>query len=280
MNLYTIHAGYLKLDGGAMFGVVPKALWNKQYPADDNNMIPLAMRLLLVEEGDRKILINSGIGNKQSEKFFSHFHLHGDHTIDKSLAEHGFSRDDITDVFHTHLHFDHCGGTIIYDENENLLPAFPNATLWVTQNQWDWANNPNEREAASFLKENILPMQENGKLKIISGDTTVMPGFKVKEFDGHTIGQAIPFIDYNGQTLVFTSDLLAFSNHIRLPWIMSFDIQPLVTLKEKKAFLKEAVENDYVLFFEHDKYVECGRLKQTEKGIRLSSTFTLEELKK
>ncbi|MGM0565825.1 MAG: MBL fold metallo-hydrolase [Bacteroidota bacterium] len=280
MNLYTIHAGYLKLDGGAMFGVVPKALWNKQYPADENNMIPLAMRLLLVEEGDRKILINSGIGNKQSEKFFSHFHLHGDHSIDKSLAKHGFSRNDITDVFHTHLHFDHCGGTIVYDEKENLVPAFPNATLWVTQNQWDWANNPNEREAASFLKENILPMQESGKLKIISGETTIMPGFTVREFHGHTIGQAIPFIDYNGQTLVFTSDLLAFSNHIRLPWIMSFDIQPLVTLQEKKSFLKEAVENNYILFFEHDKYVECGRVEQTEKGIRLSGTFTLEELKK
>ncbi|MDZ7775182.1 MAG: MBL fold metallo-hydrolase [Bacteroidales bacterium] len=278
MKLHTIHAGYLKLDGGAMFGVVPKALWNKQYPADENNMIPLAMRLMLVEQGDKKILINTGIGNKQGQKFFSHFHLHGDETIDKSLAKHGFNREDITDVFHTHLHFDHCGGTIVYDETKNLVPAFPNATLWVTQKQWDWANNPNEREAASFLKENILPMQENGKLKIIDGSSEIAPGFKVREYNGHTIGQAIPFIDYNGHTVVFTSDLLAFSNHIRLPWIMSFDIQPLVTLEEKKHFLREAADNNYILFFEHDKYVECARLTETEKGIRLGETYTLDQL--
>lgn len=278
MKLYTIHSGNLKLDGGAMFGVVPKSLWNRQYPADENNMIPLTMRLLLVEINDRKILINSGIGNKQSEKFFSHFHLHGDQSIEKSLAEHGFAKADITDVFHTHLHFDHCGGTIVYDDNQNLVPNFPNATLWVTKNQWDWANNPNEREAASFLDENIKPMKDSGMLKIIEGDQEIYPGFRVKEFNGHTIGQAIPFLDYNGQTVVFASDLLAFSNHIRIPWIMSFDIQPLVTLEEKKRFLKEASDNNYVLFFEHDKFVECTRLVKTEKGIKVDTAFTLEEI--
>lgn len=278
MKLYRIHAGNLKLDGGAMFGVVPKSLWNRQYPADENNMIPLAMRLLLVEINDRKILINSGIGNKQSEKFFSHFHLHGEHSIEKSLAEHGFTKEDITDVFHTHLHFDHCGGTIVYDENQNLVPNFPNATLWVTKNQWDWANNPNEREAASFLDENIKPMKDSGMLKIIEGEQEIYPGFKVKEFNGHTIGQAIPFLNYNGQTVVFTSDLLAFSNHIRIPWIMSFDIQPLVTLEEKKRFLKEASDNNYVLYFEHDNFVECTRLIKTEKGIKAGEAFTLEEI--
>ncbi len=278
MKLYRIHAGNLKLDGGAMFGVVPKSLWNRQYPADENNMIPLAMRLLLVEINDRKILINSGIGNKQSEKFFSHFHLHSDQSIEKSLAEHGFTKEDITDVFHTHLHFDHCGGTIVYDENQNLVPNFPNATLWVTKNQWDWANNPNEREAASFLDENIKPMKDSGMLKIIEGEQEIYPGFKVKEFNGHTIGQAIPFLNYNGQTVVFTSDLLAFSNHIRIPWIMSFDIQPLVTLEEKKRFLKEASDNNYVLYFEHDNFVECTRLIKTEKGIKAGEAFTLEEI--
>jgi glyoxylase-like metal-dependent hydrolase (beta-lactamase superfamily II) len=278
MKLHKIHSGNLKLDGGAMFGVVPKSLWNRQYPADENNMIPLAMRLLLVEINDRKILINSGIGNKQSQKFFSHFHLHGDHSIEKSLAEHGFTKEDITDVFHTHLHFDHCGGTIVYDENQNLVPNFPNATLWVTKNQWEWANNPNEREAASFLEENIKPMNDSGMLKIIEGDQEIYPGFRVKEFNGHTIGQAIPFLDYNGQTVVFTSDLLAFSNHIRIPWIMSFDIQPLVTLEEKKHFLKEASDNNYVLFFEHDNFVECTRLIKTDKGIKAGDAFTLEEI--
>lgn len=278
MKLYTIHSGNLKLDGGAMFGVVPKTLWNKQYPADENNMIPLAMRLLLVELDDRKILINSGIGNKQSDKFFGHFHLHGDHSIEKSLAEHGFKKEDITDLFHTHLHFDHCGGTIVYDQDQNLVPDFPNATLWVTKNQWEWANNPNEREAASFLTENIKPMEDSGKLKIIEGDQEIFPGFKVREFNGHTIGQAIPFLDYNGQTVVFTSDLLAFSNHIKLPWIMSFDIQPLVTLDEKKKFLKEAQENNYVLFFEHDHFVECTRLIKTEKGIKAGEPFRLADI--
>lgn len=278
MKLYTIHSGFLKLDGGAMFGVVPKALWNKQYPADENNMISLAMRLMLADTGDRKILINSGIGNKQSEKFFSHFYLHGDQTIEKSLAKHGFTPEDITDVFHTHLHFDHCGGTIVYDDNKQLVPYFPNATIWVTKNQWEWAKNPNEREAASFLDDNIKPMEANGKLRIIEGDTEIAPGFRVKEFNGHTIGQAIPFITYKGRTVVFTSDLLAFSNHIRLPWIMSFDIQPLVTLKEKKEFLREAVDNNYVLFFEHDKYVECATLTETDKGIKPADKFLLEEL--
>lgn len=278
MKLYRIHAGKFKLDGGAMFGVVPKTMWNKQYPSDDDNLITLAMRLLLVEIDNRRILINSGLGNKQSEKIFSRFKPHGDESIDNSLAEHGFSREDITDVFHTHLHFDHCGGSIVYDENNNLIPAFPNATYWVTEKQWNWAAEPNEREAGSFLKENIRPMEESKLLKLFSGDKELFPGFNVREVHGHTVGQAIPFLDYNGTTVVFTSDLLAFSQHIRIPWIMSFDIQPLVSLKEKKAFLEEAVAKNYVLFFEHDNYVEAGTLKKTEKGIRLGDSFSLEDI--
>lgn len=278
MKLYRIHAGKFKLDGGAMFGVVPKTMWNKQYPSDDDNLITLAMRLLLVEIDERRILINSGLGNKQSEKFFSRFQPHGDESIDKSLAEHGFTREDITDIFHTHLHFDHCGGSIVYDENNKLVPAFPNATYWVTEKQWNWAAKPNEREAGSFLKENILPMEESGVLKLVSGTQEIYPGFQIREVHGHTIGQAIPFLDYNGKTVVFTSDLLAFSQHIRLPWIMSFDIQPLVSLQEKKDFLEKAVTNNYVLYFEHDNYVEAGTLQQTEKGIKLGERFSLEDI--
>lgn len=278
MKLYKIHAGKLKLDGGAMFGVVPKTMWHKQYPSDENNLIPLAMRLLLVEIDDRKILINSGLGDKQSEKFFSRFQPHGVESIDSSLASQGFSREDITDVFHTHLHFDHCGGSISYDQKGNLVPAFPNATYWVTENQWQWAKKPNEREAGSFLKENLQPMEDNGVLKLIDGDKELFPGFTIREYHGHTIGQAIPFLDYNGKTVVFTSDLLAFSQHIRLPWIMSFDIQPLVSLKEKKEFLNEAMENDYILFFEHDNFVEAGKLKKTDKGIRLGETFNFNDI--
>jgi glyoxylase-like metal-dependent hydrolase (beta-lactamase superfamily II) len=278
MKLYTILAGYFKLDGGTMFGVVPKSLWNKQYPADDQNMISLTMRLMLADTGDRKILFNSGIGDKQDAKFMSHFHLHGEEDIDKSLARHGFSREDITDVVHTHLHFDHCGGTIRTDSSGNLLPAFPNATLWFSRRQWEWANNPNEREAASFLKENIEPMQESGRLHFTEDNQEIVPGITLHEYDGHTIGQTIPFIDYNGKTVVFTSDLLAFSNHIRLPWIMSFDIQPMVSLKEKKAFLKEAYDHQYILFFEHDRYVECGILTHTERGYKLGTPFLLQDI--
>ncbi len=279
MKLHKIDVGRFKLDGGAMFGVVPRTMWHKQYPSDDNNLIPLAMRLLLVEIDDRKILINSGIGDKQSDKFFSRFQPYGDGSIDKSLSEAGFTREDITDVFHTHLHFDHCGGSIIYDENGELVPTFPNATYWVTENQWQWAKKPNEREAGSFLKENLEPMQESGALSLIEGGGELFPGFKIREYHGHTIGQAIPFIEYQGKTIVFTSDLLAFSQHIRLPWIMSFDIQPLVSLKEKKEFLNEVLEGDYILYFEHDNFIEAGKLQKTEKGIRLGETFSLNDIK-
>lgn len=278
MKLHKIHAGKFKLDGGAMFGVVPKTMWDNQYPSDENNLIPLAMRLLLVELEDKKILINTGLGNKQSDKFFSRFQPHGEESIDSSLAQAGFTRNDITDVFHTHLHFDHCGGSIIYNDNGELVPAFPNAKYWVTENQWNWAKKPNEREAGSFLKENIGPMEESGVLELTDGNTEIYPGFNIREYHGHTIGQAIPFLDYNGKTIVFTSDLLAFSQHIRLPWIMSFDIQPLVSLKEKKEFLMEAYENQYILYFEHDNFVEAGKLKNTEKGIRLGERYSLEDI--
>lgn len=261
-----------------MFGVVPKSLWHKQYPADENNMIPLAMRLLLVVYGDRKVLINSGIGDKQNEKFLSHFHLHGIETLEGSLKQAGYTPDDITDVFHTHLHFDHCGGSIKYNNKKELVPTFPNARYWVTKSHWQWANNPNDREGASFLKENIQPLQESGQLELIEDEGELFPGFHYKSYHGHTIGQVIPFVDYKGKTVVFTSDLLAFSNHIRLPWVMSYDIQPLKSLEEKKSFLQEAVVKDYVLFFEHDKFVECATVENTPKGIKLKEKFRLSDL--
>ncbi|MBE0647869.1 MAG: MBL fold metallo-hydrolase [Bacteroidales bacterium] len=276
MFLHSILTGNLKLDGGAMFGVVPKVMWSKLYPCDENNLCNWSMRCLLVDTGDRKILIDCGIGDKQSQKFLGHYFLNGEDTLDGSLAKVGFSVNDITDVILTHLHFDHAGGAIRWNEDKtDYLPTFPNATYWTSRQQWDWATNPNNREKASFLKENILPIKEKGTLKLIDGDCEIIPGISVRLFHGHTNGQVIPFIQTNGKTVVYMADLLPSTAHIPLPYVMSYDTRPLITLEEKEKFMNEAAEKAYVLFFEHDINNECCTVEMTEKGVRMKEAFTL-----
>ncbi|RLD66915.1 MAG: MBL fold metallo-hydrolase [Bacteroidetes bacterium] len=277
MEIYAIETGNFKLDGGAMFGVVPKVMWQKVYPADENNLCSWAMRCLLVVDGDRKVLIDTGVGNKQSDKFFGHYYLYGDSTLEKSLGKLGFSVDDITDVLLTHLHFDHCGGSIKYNVNKELVPAFPNATFHTSKQQWDWATKPNRRESASFLKENILPLLEHKKLHLFDNEHELFPNIFVKLFNGHTDGQVIPVITVNEQAFAFTADLFPSTAHLPMPYIMSYDTRPLVTLEDRKRFFKDAMENNYILFFEHDLYNECCTLHETEKGIRAKNTFTLDE---
>lgn len=280
MKLYAINAGYFKLDGGAMFGVVPKSIWNKLNPADDNNMCSWAMRCLLIENGDRLILVDNGMGNKQDTKFFGHYHLHGDDNLERSLAKNGFNKDDITDVFLTHLHFDHCGGSIEM-ENDKLIPAFKNATYWSNEAHWQWATHPNDREKASFLKENILPIRESGKLKFIEVEEGVSftKEIQVRFMYGHTEAMMLPQITYKNKNIVYMADLLPSAAHIPLPYVMGYDTRPLQTLQEKKSFLKEAQEKDFILFFEHDPKIECCTLQQTEKGIRAAETFRLSDIK-
>jgi glyoxylase-like metal-dependent hydrolase (beta-lactamase superfamily II) len=279
MNLHTINTGLFKLDGGAMFGVVPKSIWQKTNPADDNNMCTWAMRCLLVEDGNRLILIDTGIGDKQSEKFFSHYYLHGDDTLQKSLAAKGFSTDDITDVFLTHLHFDHVGGAVKRD-GENLIPAFKNATYWSNPAHWDWAVNPNEREKASFLSENILPIQQSGQLKFVDvgEQTPFMDDFNIRFVSGHTEAMMLPIINYKGKQILYMADLLPSIGHLPIPYVMAYDMFPLTTMAERKLFFNEAVEKEYVLYLEHDSVNECCTLVQTEKGIRIKDTFGLAEL--
>lgn len=281
MNLHVINTGRFKLDGGAMFGVVPKSIWEKTNPPDDKNMCPWAMRSLLIEDGNRLILIDTGIGNKQSDKFFGYFYLHGNESLDKSLADKGFHRDDITDVFLTHLHFDHCGGAIEYNTTkEYFQPAFKNARFWSNRDHWQWAINPNPRERASFLKENINPIEESGQLNHLEipksgfSENTAL-GFSVLFADGHTDKQMIPHITYKDQTIVFCADLLPSTGHIPLPYVMGYDTRPLITLGEKKQFLDQAVDRNFILFLEHDYYNECCTLKRTEKGVRLDQAFSL-----
>lgn len=281
MKLYPIETGNFKLDGGAMFGVVPKLLWARLYPADENNLCNWAMRCLLAVDGDRKMLIDTGIGGKQSEKFFSLYQLNGPATLEKSLAAHGFSASDITDVVLTHLHFDHCGGSVRHKpgtDKTQFEPAFPNALYWTSRRQWDWAVHPNRREAASFLKENILPIQESGRLRFIEKDAQLYPGFRVRLYNGHTEGQVIPFIKYGAKTVVFMGDLIPSAAHIPLPYIMGYDIRPLDALEEKERFLKEAVENNYILFFEHDLYNECCTVHDTPKGVGVAESFPLKNV--
>lgn len=278
MNAYTINTGYFKLDGGAMFGVVPKTIWNKLNPADDNNMCTWAMRCLLIEDGDRLILIDNGIGNKQDDKFFGHYYLHGNDSLDKSLAAHGFHADDITDVVLTHLHFDHCGGSIRRD-GDKLVPAFKNAQFWSNERHWKWATEPNDREKASFLKENILPIKESGQLRFIEQADDAFPAsLTVRQVFGHTDAMMLPQFTYKGKTILYMADLLPSAAHIPVPYVMAYDMFPLTTLQEKKSFLSEAQENNYILFFEHDPGIECCSLKLTEKGIRMDQSFTLSEL--
>jgi len=278
MKLHVLNTGYFKLDGGAMFGVVPKSLWSRTNPPDQNNMCSWALRSLLIEDGKRLILIDTGMGEKQSEKFFSYYYLHGEDSLDKNLKKLGYTRDDITDVFLTHLHFDHCGGAVEWNEQKNgYRPAFKNAMYWSTKNHWEWAINPNDREKASFLKENILPIQESGQLQFVEKTEAftknVFPNFDVLFVDGHTESMMIPHIHYQGKIVVFMADLLPSIGHIPLPYVMGYDTRPLITLKEKGAFLSRAQKENYVLFLEHDSVNECCTLKETEKGIRLDNSF-------
>ena len=290
MKLYSINTGYFKLDGGAMFGVVPKSIWNKLHPADENNLCSWALRCLLIEDQGKLILIDTGMGDKQDAKFFGHYYLHGNDTLNKSLATYGFTKDDITDVFLTHLHFDHCGGCII-KEGDKLVPAFKNATYWSNESHWKWATEPNEREKASFLKENILPIQQSGQLKFvgINGDATHHVGLKLHPStiianlsfiiaNGHTDAMMLPVINFNGKTIVYMADLLPSISHIPLPYIMGYDMFPYTTLQEKKQFLTNALTNDYILFFEHDSVNECCNLQMTEKGVRKKEVFLLSEV--
>lgn len=286
MKLYSINTGYFKLDGGAMFGVVPKSMWNKLNPADENNLCSWAMRSLLIEDGNRLILIDNGIGNKQDAKFMGHYYLHGDDSLDKSLAKHGFHKNDITDVILTHLHFDHCGGSI-EKQGDLLVPAFKNAIFWSNEAHWQWATKPNDREKASFLKENILPIQESGQLKFIKpgetddnklSSTSFAGNISIRYTHGHTDAMMLPQIQYNNKTIVYMADLIPAAAHIPLPYVMAYDMFPLTTLNEKKSFLTEAAEKDYVLFFEHDPTIECCTLQQTEKGVRMKESYKLADI--
>ncbi len=267
-----------------MFGVVPKSLWQRTNPADANNMIDMAARCLLIEDGNRLILIDNGLGNKQSEKFFGYYYQWGDHTLDKSLAKNSFHRDDITDVFMSHLHFDHCGGSIEWNKDRTgYQPAFKNATFWTNENHWQWAIKPNVREKASFLKENLLPMQESGQLKFVSqGDTLFVPnselGFDILFVNGHTEKMMLPHITYKGKTLVFVADLIPTVGHIPVPYVMGYDTRPLLTMDEKAAFLEKAVTEEYLLFFEHDAHNEICTLQRTEKGVRLDKIYSFNEI--
>ena len=284
MELYTIHNGNFKLDGGAMFGVVPKKLWSRTNPSDSNNLCPWAMRSLLIENGDRLILIDCGLGDKQNEKFFSHYHPHGDDSLEKSLATAGFSMDDITDVFLTHLHFDHVGGAVEWnDTRDGYRPAFKNATFWSNKRHWKWATEPNAREKASFLSENILPLEESGQLKFIDASEDAQRistglGFDAFVVNGHTDAQMCPIIEHKGETLVFMADLLPSTGHIPIPYVMGYDTRPMLTLDERKRIFNEAADKGYHLFLEHDAANEICTLQQTEKGPRLDRVLSLKDM--
>lgn len=283
MKIYPIETGRIKLDGGAMFGVVPKSIWQRTNPADANNKIDISLRSLLIEDGKRLLLIDTGIGNKQSDTFFGHFDVSREITLERSLSNYGFHKDDITDVFLTHLHFDHCGGCIEWNASKTFFqPAFKNARFWSNQEHWNWATEPNPREKASFLSENILPIQESGQLKFLTCNTenylkNTSLGFDIRTVDGHTEKQMLPQIRYKGKTIVFVADLLPTIGHIPLPYVMSYDTRPLLTMQEKERFLKEAVAQEYLLFLEHDASHELCTIKQTEKGFRLKETFSFRD---
>lgn len=278
MQIHTIDTGLFKLDGGAMFGVVPKSMWQKLNEPDSNNLCTWAMRCMLIESGNKLVLIDCGLGNKQSEKFFSHYQPHGEDTLDKSLEKLGFHRSDVTDVVLTHLHFDHCGGAI-ERVGEKLLPVFTNAVYWSNEAHWAWATQPNAREKASFLSENILPIQESGQLKFVTAnERPILPDLYFKTVNGHTESMLIPHIEWKEKTIVYCADLLPSVAHLPIPYVMAYDTRPLLTLNEKKEFLEESIKQDYILFFEHDKQVECCTLKETERGVREKDIFKLSEL--
>ncbi|AEV33256.1 Zn-dependent hydrolase, glyoxylase [Owenweeksia hongkongensis DSM 17368] len=285
MKIHPLHTGNFKLDGGAMFGVVPKSLWQRTNPADENNLCTWAMRSMLIEDNNKLILIDTGIGNKQSEKFFSHYHLHGNDSLDGNLKKLGCSRDDITDVFLTHLHFDHVGGAIEFDSSKDAFrPAFKNAHFWSNERHWKWATEPNAREKASFLKENIIPIQESGQLKFVpvnddkDGVYNTELGFDVLTVSGHTDAQMCPILKYKDKTIVFMADLLPSTGHIPLPYVMGYDTRPLITLDEKGRFLKEAADKGYYLFLEHDAANELCTVENTEKGVRLKDSHSFADI--
>lgn len=284
MKIYPVETGNFKLDGGAMFGVVPKTIWQKTNPADANNLIDIAARSLLIEDGDRLILVDTGMGNKQSDKFFSYYYRWGDFSLDKSLKKYGFHKDDITDVFLTHLHFDHCGGAIQWNkERTGYEPVFKNAHFWTNEKHWKWATEPNPREKASFLKENLLPMQECGQLKFIDRTNESFLsnsplGFNIRFVDGHTEKQMLPQFEYQGKTIAYMADLIPTVGHIPLPYVIGYDTRPLITMKEKELFLNQAVENNYFLFFEHDAHNQLCTLKHTDKGVRLDQIYSFNEI--
>jgi glyoxylase-like metal-dependent hydrolase (beta-lactamase superfamily II) len=280
MEIYAVANGNLKLDGGAMFGIVPKALWSRQYQADENNMVNISMRSLLVVDGDRRILFDNGIGDKQDEKFFGYYYLNGTDTMEGSLAQLGYGLEDITDMVLTHLHFDHCGGSIRYDEDgPGLIPVFPRARYWVSKRQWELALNPNQLEAASFLGENFLPIKESGQLELFEGEYDLTANVQFRQFDGHTLGQNISLIRYGGKTVVNVADLVPLVGNISISWVCGYDTQPLVSLREKEDFLKESLEHNYIYYFYHDLENPCCTLKQTEKGIRLDRSFPLDQVR-
>lgn len=278
MNLHVINTGFFKLDGGAMFGVVPKSIWQRTNPADQNNLITLAMRCLLIEESNRLILIDNGIGDKQDEKFLSHYYLHGDENLVGSLMKAGFSLSDVTDMFLTHLHFDHCGGGIV-KSGDKFDITFPKANYWSNKDHWKWATEPNPREKASFLKENILPIEQSGHLQFIEENSrSPFTSFDIIYVSGHTDKMMIPKIKYKDKTICYMADLIPTTGHIPLPYVMGYDTRPLITMEEKKRFLDEAADNGYVLFFEHDPVHECCTVKHTEKGVRLDQAFPLKDI--
>lgn len=285
MKLYPLQCGKFKLDGGAMFGVVPKTLWQRTNPADDNNLIELGTRSLLIEDGKKLVLIDCGLGDKQNEKFFGHYSLWGDDTLEKNLAKFGFVKDDITDVFLTHLHFDHCGGAIEWNNDKTGYQAsFKNANYWSNENHWEWATNPNPREKASFLSENILPIQESGQLNFLDLPQTGNYKFgtelkmDVIFVDGHTEKQMLPVIKYQDKTIVFAADLIPTAGHIPQVYVMGYDTRPLLTMEEKDKFLQQCIEHDYILFFEHDAHNELATLKMTDRGVKLDETFSFNEV--
>jgi glyoxylase-like metal-dependent hydrolase (beta-lactamase superfamily II) len=279
MKIYTVPTGNMKLDGGAMFGVVPKSLWSKQYEADDNNMVPISLRSLFVVDGDRRILFDNGVGDKQDEKFFGYYYLFGNDTLEGSLRKLGYVPEDITDMVLTHLHFDHCGGSIRYnDDRSSLETVFPNARYWVGKSQWELAQHPNRLERASLLEENFKSIEESGQLELIDRETQLTPGIRLRLYDGHTVGQIIGIINYGDSTIVNTGDLIPLAGNISLSWVCGYDTQPLVTLREKEAFLKESLARDYIYYFYHDLHNECCTLKETEKGIRPDRIFPLSDV--
>ena len=277
MNLYSLDTGFFKLDGGAMFGVVPKSLWQRTNPADENNLCTWANRLLLIEDGKRLTLVDTAIGDKQDAKFFGHYYLHGDATLDSSLAKYGFHRDDITDVLLTHLHFDHCGGAI-KREGDRLIPAFKNAHFWSNEKHWEWAVNPNPREKASFLKENILPIQKSGQLSFIKEGEAYSDNISIRYAHGHTEAMMLPQIRHKGKTILYMADLLPSVGHIPLPYVMGYDVRPLITMEERQSYWQEIADKEYILMFEHDPVNECCTLQHTEKGIRVKEIFKLNEI--